>query len=91
MIFTKEVLQGLASEDHGPEYEIISKTLEDNSRWSLEYEMIFKFKDKYYRTWYERGATECQDERPYEYDDDEIEVVEVEPFEETVTSYRAVR
>lgn len=91
MKFDREILQDLANEDHSPEYEIVSNELVDHSRWSLSYEMIFKYRDKFYRTWYNRGATECQDESPYEYEPSEIELVEVEPYEKTVTDYREVR
>lgn len=49
----------------------------DNSRWSIFHDMVFKDNEKYYQTSYSVGATECQDERPWEYED-EIECVEVE-------------
>lgn len=49
-----------------------------NDRWSIFHEIIFQDKDgKFYLTWYSVGATECQDERPWEYDDT-IECIEVE-------------
>jgi len=41
----------------------------DNSRWSIEHEIIFEYKGKYYRAYYSVGATEMQDERPWEYED----------------------
>jgi hypothetical protein len=50
--------------------------------------MIFKVDDKFYKTNYQVGATEMQDEAPYEYEGDEIECPEMEPYEVTITKYR---
>ena len=65
---------------------IISKKIVDRGRWSIHYELIFKLKDKFYMTWYTEGATEQQDERPWEYDDT-VDCEEVEPVEVTVIKY----
>ena len=69
--------------------EIIVDERFDTSRWSTHHSLIFKKDDKYYRTSYSRGATEQQDEGPWEYED-EVECVEVEPYEKTVIDYRKV-
>jgi hypothetical protein len=53
--------------------------------------MIFKFEDKLYKTSYSTGATEYQDEDPYEYEDDVIECPEVFPVEKTIIVYEAKR
>ena len=58
-------------------YNSIYDKVTDNSRWSIFHDMVFKDNEKYYQTSYSVGATECQDERPWEYED-EIECVEVE-------------
>lgn len=50
----------------------------DTTRWSIVHELVFEDHGKFYMTTYSEGATECQDERPWEYDDDEIECTEVE-------------
>jgi hypothetical protein len=48
-------------------------TIEDKivgtRRWSIEYEIVVQRKSdgKYFKDGYRRGATESQDERPYEY------------------------
>jgi hypothetical protein len=81
MKFSKEFLQ----DDGG---ETIFNEISGKSRWSVEYERIFKFEDKFYRTHYSVGATESQDERPYEYEEDEIECEEVFPHIETVIVYK---
>ena len=60
-------------------------------RWSISYRRVFSFGGKFYETKYSKGATEVQDERPYEYDDDEIECPEVVPVERTVTVYEVRR
>lgn len=49
----------------------------DTTRWSIIHEIVFKDHGKFYMTTYSEGATECQYERPWEYDD-EIECTEVE-------------
>jgi hypothetical protein len=88
MKFKKQFMQDLVSEDlPKEEAEIISNELCDNSRWSVIYDMIFKVDGKFYKTSYRRGATECQDERPYEYSEDEIECKEVFPKQKTITVY----
>lgn len=48
---------------------IVEHKLVDNSRWSLHYEIVFEHEGKFYRATYSVGATECQDEAPWEYED----------------------
>lgn len=58
--------------------DVVQDTIIDNSRWSIIHEIVFKWTDrKYYKTTYSVGATESQDERPWEYET-EVECVEVE-------------
>ena len=85
MKFTKEFLQDLVS--HELDVEVIKDELIENDRWSLHYSMIFKLDGKFYETYYQRGATEQQDEQPYEYDNNEIDCYEVFPVEKTITIY----
>ena len=65
----------------------ISNDIEGHSRWSIHYEAVFQHEGKFYRTTYSVGATESQDEQPYEYEEGEIECPEVFPYEVTVTRY----
>ena len=60
-------------------FEMVQSELVDTSRWSNIHEVVYKDLDsgKFYSSTYSVGATECQDERPWEYDD-EIECTEVE-------------
>lgn len=75
-----------------PHVEMIHNEMIDTSRWSHIYEVVYKDLDtgKYWENSYRVGATECQDERPYEYDGDEITFYEVEPYTVTTTKYRCV-
>jgi hypothetical protein len=84
MIFSKEFL----IEEGG---KTISNEIAGKSRWSIEYERIFEHEGKFYRTFYRMGATESQDESPYEYDEDQIECEEVFPHTETIVVYKTVR
>jgi hypothetical protein len=67
-------------------YSSIKDTIIDTSRWSVHHEIIFKDKGKFYKAFYSEGATECQDERPWEYDED-IECIEVELKKVMVTKW----
>lgn len=89
MKFKKEDLQNIVWEDHdGTKFELIRDEIIDNTRWSIVHGMVFKFDGKFYSTSYSVGATESQDEGPFEYDPDQIECAEVEPIEVTVIEYR---
>lgn len=59
------------------------------TRWSIVHEIVFADKGKFYMTTYSEGATECQDESPWEYDD-EIECAEVELKEVKVKKWMSV-
>lgn len=85
--FKKKDLQELIWGGSASGFDVISCQLKGNSRWSLNYELIFKFEDKYYKSGYSAGATENQNESPYEYDEDDIECDEVKPVEKVVIVY----
>jgi len=70
--------------------EVIEDNIVDNRRWSIDHEVVFKFEDKFYGTSYSVGATEYQDEQPFEYDGDEISCVEMEPVEVVKIEYKPV-
>jgi hypothetical protein len=87
--FAKEFLVDLAWETHDDDIvTIMSSEAIGKTRWKIQHELIFKFEDKFYQTFFEMPATEMQDCGPYEFEDDEIECVEVEPYEVTITKYR---
>jgi len=70
---------------------VISNEIGDTSRWSTHHSLVFQNKvtEKFYQTFYSCGATEMQNECPFEYDPDMIEVVEVFPVQKTITVYEA--
>ena len=84
--FLLDVLDAGVGSDGGP----VEDMLVGNSRWSLHRRMVFASGGKFYESNYYVGATECQDEGPYEYDGDEIECAEVRPTERSVTIYERV-
>ena len=89
--FPKALLQRLLW-DETDELETVENTMYDTSRWSIHYELIFRevATGKCYQTTYSQGATECQDERPFEYEGDLIECQEVRPVEVVKIEYQAV-
>ena len=58
-------------------YSAISSEIIDTGRWSIIYKIIFEDNGKFYSTTYSVGATEYQDERPWEYEP-EVKCTEVE-------------
>lgn len=96
--FTKDQLLYLAdkysSEGDYPELVLVDgPNLVDKSRWADIYEFVFEDTrdNKFYQSSYRVGATEMQEERPYEYDDDEISCDEVRPVEVLVVKYEVVK
>ncbi len=79
MKFKKEDLQDMAYSEDGPLKKITEK-ITYNNRWSINYEVIFKdtTTGKHYKSFYSVGATEQQDESPYEYANEEEKCFEVE-------------
>lgn len=76
--------------DHEDWVTVVEEKCIDQSRWSLIYEGVFKHlpSNKYYSLVWSVGATEQQDERPFEYVNPEP--VEVRAVEKTVTVWEAV-
>lgn len=71
------------------ETDVILDTIVDTSRWSIIHELIFRHEGKLYRTDYRVGATEQQDESPWEYEK-EVECIEVEEYQVSSVGYRVV-
>jgi len=90
MKFKGEDLRNLVWHNYeGDDLKIIENKIEDASRWSINYGLVFEHNGKFYATGYSVGATEQQDERPFEYQD-EVECKEVVPVEKTITVYESV-
>lgn len=71
--FPKEDLQDLLDTKKFDGYERISDEIVDTSRWSIHHYMIFKYEGNFYGVGYTRGATESQDEYPFEYEPSMVE------------------
>jgi hypothetical protein len=84
LLFSKEFLQEQVGEG-------VQKTIVKHSRWSVHYKEIFEHEGKYYRTFYSVGATESQDEQPYEYDEDMIECLEVQQVKKYMSVWEDVK
>lgn len=69
-----------------PDTTVLDETI-GTSRWSVQHRRVFKRDGKLYETHYSRGATEQQDESPYEHDPEEIECAEVFAREKTIVVY----
>lgn len=69
---------------------VIKDDVYDHTRWSVIHELIFKFEEKIYRTTYSVGATEYQDEGPWDYVD-MVECIEVKPVEKTIIVYEPIK
>lgn len=68
---------------------ILSDKQTGNSRWSIHHELTVKIQDKVYQTTYSTGATEYQDERPWQ-DEKEVTFIEVRPVEKMITVWEKV-
>lgn len=86
MKFSKDYL---VNELDLPYENAIEDNIVDTGRWSIYHKIIFEDNGKFYRTHYSVGATECQDERPWEYED-EVECEEVELREVMVKKWMPV-
>jgi len=86
-IIENEYLREVAYEYADGIEEYVYNKVTDTDRWSTHYEQVFKLSGKYYLTYYSEGSTEIQDESPYEYEGEWVEVTEVVPKEVTVTKY----
>lgn len=58
----------------------VLKEIVGHSRWSVVYRIIFEYQSKFYENFYSVGATEQQDEGPWEYEE-EVECMEVHQVE----------
>lgn len=86
LILTKEEAQEILFDDH-EDFEIIEDVIENTSRWSENHRIVVKrvSDGKFFEDFYSCGATEIQDESPYEYS--EPNFTEVFPTIVEVTQY----
>lgn len=78
-----EILDG----DHD-DFLTVEDELVDTRRWSLDYRLVVAqvTTGKYFEAFYSVGATEQQDESPWEYEK-EVTFTEVRPVEKVITVY----
>lgn len=93
MKFTKQFLKDLLWGDFEDDVdaEIVEDVIVDNRRWTITHYMVFKYEGKFYGTDYSVGATEQQDEAPFEYSDDIIECDELVPVEIKKIEYMTLK
>ena len=65
---------------------IVEDEIHDEGRWSLHHRLVFRHDGKVYEAYYSVGATEIQEERPWD-DEDVIECTEVMAVEKTVIEW----
>jgi len=87
LLLTAEQARDILYEDN-KDFEIIKDEMYANSRWSINYYLVVqRISDKkFFASSYSRGATEQQDEGPWEYED-EVVFEEVFPVEKVVIEY----
>lgn len=69
---------------------VVLDEISGTSRWSVHHHLVFDFEGKLYSTTYSVGATEQQDERPWEYDGDQIECTQMRTIQRLTTDYEAI-
>lgn len=83
MKFTRETLIDVLNDEAG---RIISDEITSTGRWVINYALTFEYNGQFYRTDYQRGATEYQDEDPWE-NEEVVDCTEVVPVEKTIITY----
>lgn len=89
LLIEKEVAVDLAYGEYDDTiFKIISNKIIDVSRWSYRKEIIVKtlIDERFWKSTYSIGATESQDEGPYDYSDPIFE--EVFPEQVMITIYK---
>lgn len=89
-----ETARELAYGRPGEVYEgfmVVENEMVDTSRWSINHRLVVLNRENssYWETYYSVGATERQDERPFEWEG-EVEFDEVEPVEVIRVEYQRV-
>ena len=86
---TKDEARDIIWGDGPDDIELVVDDLIDTTRWSEVHNMVIKKDGRFYQDEYSVGATEMQDESPWEYS--EPNFTEVFPVEKTVIIYKAVK
>lgn len=85
---------GLPNDPDTNKVTILSDEITGHRRWSVDHTLIFRLADQpigeAWRTGYSVGATESQDEGPWEHYGEEIAAVLVRETEKTIKVYEPV-
>jgi hypothetical protein len=86
---TKEEARDVVWEDH-EDWETIEEDICSNSRWAIHMRGIFKHvpSGKFYELHWDKGATEYQEQQPFEYTDPDL--IEVHQVEKVVKVWETV-
>jgi hypothetical protein len=92
IVIEQDTAQELASSTVGKSYEgwkVIENEIADHDRWTIQYTLVVQNleTEEFYRTCYSIGATESQDESPFEYDTEGATLLRVYPIKVEVTQY----
>lgn len=68
---------------------VIEDVITAVSRWSVHHRIVFEHEGRFYQTKYSIGATESQDESPWQYQN-EVECIEVHKVVKPVEVWEAV-
>ncbi len=85
----KSNLQSLVGYEEVEDLEVVHDEIWDHRRWVVVHRLIFKKNNKLYETTYNIGATESQDESPFEYEPDEISCQEVREIQ--IKGYEVIK
>ena len=89
--FSRETLQQVVWDD-AEGFKKVSDVIEDTTRWEIVKTMVFQAPDGlHYQSTYTEGATEQQEQRPYEYESDTIECTQVQEEVVEVTQWVPVK
>lgn len=81
---------GLPYDDNADEgVELIGDEITGTSRWSVFHTLTVRIKGTVYQTSYSKGATEYQDEQPWQ-DEKTVEFIEMRPVEKVIIVWEPV-
>jgi hypothetical protein len=78
---------GLPDDADTERVKVLRNEIIDTSRWSVHYTLVFEFEGGIYGTTYSLGATEMQEEHPWDYMSD-VKCDVMEAYQVEITEYR---
>lgn len=91
-VFPKAQLLEMLYEGGSGDIDAIEETVTGTGRWSVNYRVIFRCRTDgtHWEAYFSKGATEQQDERPWQHDGDNIACNQVVPEKHVITVYEKV-